>query len=185
MRIVALVGSTRRGNTYAMVESACHVLSSESDVELIHLKDTSVHFCDGCLSCDETGECHIQDGAIEIVRSLSAADGLILGTPTRWSLLSGELKVLFDRLNPLAVSETLAGKKAVVFAVGQSKPEDSKSVELACRSVVNFCENAGIEVVRTVLAFECLNQGDLIEKHSTVLAECKMAARTLLSALNN
>lgn len=184
MRIVALVGSTRRGNTYAMVESACHALNSESDVEFIHLKDSVINLCDGCLKCDETGECHINDSMTEIIKSIEAADGLIIGTPARWSLLSGELKILFDRLNPLAAPEGLKGKKAIVFTVGQSKPDQDNSVERAAKSVTYFCENAGIEVIDIVLAYGCLEPSDLIENNPGVLSVCKSSARRLLESLN-
>ena len=110
MRVIAIVGSSRRGNTYAMVESACHGIGSECDLELIHIKDMSVRFCDGCLRCDSDGKCHIKDSMTDIISSVVAADGLIIGTPARWSLLSGELKVLMDRLNPLASQEKLKDK---------------------------------------------------------------------------
>jgi len=184
MRIIALVGSSRRGNTYAMVESACHAINSECDVELIHLKDIKIRFCDGCLSCDKTGRCHIDDSMKDIIKSVVAADGLIIGTPARWSLLSGELKVLIDRLNPLAVTQKLKNKKAIVFAVGQSTPEQDNSVKLAGNSVVNFCNNAGIKVVSRVFAFDCVGSNDLIEKAPEVLKRCKRAAKKLLKSIH-
>jgi len=141
-------------------------------------------FCDGCLSCDKTSICHIDDSMPAVIGSILAADGLIIGTPARWGLLSGELKVLMDRLNPLAVSQKLKGKRAVVFAVGQSTSDQDNSVQLACDSVLGFCNNAGIDVVSTVLSFGCLEPTDLIETCPEVLDECKFAARKLLDCLS-
>ncbi len=103
MRILAIVGSARRGNTYAMVEAATHELSAKAcDVELIHLRDIKLEVCDGCLACDEEGKCVIEDDMEKILPDVAQADGFIFGTPARWSLLSGELKVFIDRSNPLA-----------------------------------------------------------------------------------
>jgi multimeric flavodoxin WrbA len=167
-----------------MVESACHALDSGCDVELIHTRDLTLAFCDGCLSCDKTSACHIDDSMTAVISSMLAADGLIIGTPVRWALLSGELKVLFDRLNPLAVPQKLKGKKAIVFAVGQSTQEQDDSVKLACDSVITFCNSAGIDVVSTVLSFGCLEPNDLIEKSPEVLNNCKLAARKLLDSLS-
>jgi multimeric flavodoxin WrbA len=167
-----------------MVESACHAIGSECDVEFIHVKDMTVKFCDGCLACDKTGKCHITDSMTPTIKSIVAADGLILGTPTRWSLLSGELKVLMDRLNPLATQQKLKGKKAIVFTVGQSTPDQDNSVKLACSSVVDFCDNAGIAVVAKVLAFGCLSANDIIEKSPEVLTKCKKAGRKLLESVS-
>jgi len=183
MRIVAIVGSIRRGNTYSMVEAGCHALSN-CDVELIHLKDVDVKMCDGCLRCDEEGECYINDDMKEILLRIKEADGLIIGTPSRWSLLSGELKVLLDRLNPLAVPELLKGKKAIIFAVGQSSSKDDNSIKLAAESIKTFCESAGITVVSEVYAENCLGPEDLIVKHPEVLEQCKNSANILYKSIS-
>lgn len=178
MRIVAIVGSSRRGNTYAMVEAGCHALK-DCDVELIHLKDVDIKVCDGCLSCDETGKCAIDDDMEDILRAIKEADGLIIGTPSRWSLLSGELKIFIDRLNPLAVPELLKGKSAIVFAVGQTEGDESETIRLAVNSVKNFCDNAGIKVEEEVVAEGCLGPEDLITKHPEILKSCRDAALKL------
>ncbi len=184
MKIIGIIGSTRRGNTYAMVEAGCQSLT-DCEVELIHLKDISITHCDGCLKCDDTGECHIDDNMTQIVSRLKDADGFIFGTPARWSLLSGELKTFFDRLNPLAVPELLAGKKAIVFAVGQSKDEDVDSIKLAADSVRHFCENAEIDVVDMVVASDCLLSEDIIEKHAEYLNQCRESSKKLYSSIVN
>lgn len=182
MRIVALVGSIRRGNTYAMVEAACHALA-DADVELIHLKDVNLKMCDGCLSCDDAGECHIDDEMHSIIKRVVEADGFIFGTPARWNLLSGELKVFFDRLNPLAMPGSLKDKKAIIFSVGQSEGEEVASIRNAANSVKCFCDSAGIEVIDIVTAEGCLESQDLISKHPDVLELCKLSAHKLLASI--
>lgn len=184
MRIVAIVGSIRRGNTYAMVEAACHALK-DCDIELIHLKDLNMNMCDGCLVCDESGKCVFEDDMNKIIPHINEADGIILGTPARWSLLSGELKVFLDRLNPLAVPEALKGKKSIIFAVGQTKGENAESIKLAADSVRFFCENAGMDVIETVIAEDCLKEDDLIINHPEVIERCKQAARNLYNSIAN
>lgn len=183
MKVIAIVGSTRRGNTYTMVEAGCHALHN-CDVELLHLKELNVQFCDGCLVCDETGECRINDDMKDIIPRIKEADAFIFGTPSRWSLLSGELKVFFDRLNPLAMPELLKGKKAIIFAVGQSKGEDKITIQQAAQSVQNFCENAQIDVVDIVIAEDCLEKDDLITKHPNTLEICRNSALKLYQELN-
>jgi len=184
MRILAVVGSTRRGNTYAMVEAAAHALTArDCDVELFHLRDLNLLMCNGCLSCDENGECNIDDDMKKILPDVLQADGFILGTPARWSLLSGELKVFIDRLNPLAAPQSLKGKKAIIFSVGQTEGEEAKSIQSAADSVKYFCENAGIEVIDIVTKGGCLNQDDLISNAPETLKTCKQSAAKLLNAL--
>jgi multimeric flavodoxin WrbA len=182
MRIVALVGSIRRGNTYAMVEAACHALT-DADVELIHLKDVSMQMCDGCLACDESGKCHKDDEMHTLIKRIVKADGYIFGTPTRWNLLSGELKVFFDRLNPLAMPGALKDKKAIIFAVGQTEGEEAESIKNAANSVKSFCDSAGIQIIDIVIAEGCLEANDLISKHADVLESCKAAAHKLAKSI--
>lgn len=182
MKVVAIVGSNRRGNTYSMVEAACYALE-DFEVELIHLQGLITNTCDGCLNCDNTGECHIQDSMQDIINSVRTADGFVFGTPARWSLLSGELKVFFDRLNPLAVPECLSGKKAIIFAVGQCEGDEAESIRSAARSVKYFCDNADIEVLDTVIAEGCQQPTDIVTKHPEVLDKCKKSAIRLAKAL--
>lgn len=182
MTVIGIVGSLRRGNTYTMVEAGCQTLT-DCEVELIHLKDIDLTLCDGCLECDDTGRCHYNDNMSKLIERIKKADGFIFGTPARWSLLSGELKTFFDRLNPLAVPELLSGKKAIIFSVGQSKDEDVETIKHAADSVRFFCENAEIEVVDTVIASDCLQAEDLISKHPEFLKDCKAAAVKLYEAI--
>jgi multimeric flavodoxin WrbA len=118
------------------------------------------------------------------VKAIKLADGLIIGSPARWGLLSGELKSFLDRLNPLAGPESLSGKKAIVFAVGQSEEdsEDAESVKLACKSMETFCESADIEVVDRVCAFGCLGSHD-VEEDAAVLRKCRAAAKRLVQEI--
>lgn len=183
MRIIAIVGSNRRGNTYAMVEAACHGLN-DSEVELIHLKDLNIKPCDGCLTCDETGACHLMDDMEKILPRMKIADGFIFGTPARWSLLSGELKVFFDRLNPLASPQSLNGKKAIVFAVGQTEGDEAISIKNTVKSIEYFCDNAGIEVVDTLSVDGCLSPNDLITKKPEILKKCKSSSKKLFNSLH-
>jgi len=184
MKIVSIIGSTRRGNTFAMVNAASKAICNDAEVEILMLGDMTYTFCDGCLQCDETGECHIDDDMNSAVEKIKAADGLIIGTPARWGLMSGELKTFFDRLNPLASPELLAGKKAIAFAVGQSEEDtdDAESVRLACASIETFCENADIEVVDRVCVYDCLEKND-IDGNSKAFKQCEAAAIKLLGAL--
>lgn len=184
MKIVSIVGSLRKGNTLSMVEVANKVIAPNAEIEIIALGNLSFSFCTGCLQCDETKVCCIDDDMNEVIEKIKIADALIIGTPTRWGLLSGELKCFLDRLNPLATTGELEDKKALIFAVGQSEKgtEDAESVKLACASIETFCDNAGIEVVDSVCAYNCLSENDVLGD-KTVLSACENAARMLINTI--
>lgn len=184
MKVMAIVGSCRSGNSLIMVNYLLDVFKNSGiDFEIIHLKDISFGFCNGCLQCDETGECYQNDELNEIVKRINKADAFVLASPTRWSLLSGEMKVFLDRLNPLASKEQLLGKKAIIFSVGQTHREDDASVETAANSIKAFCENAGIEVIDIVLAYGCLAADD-VRNNTNVMQNCILAAQKLIKSIN-
>lgn len=180
MKIIGIVGSRRKGNTYTMIETAISKLT-DVEAEIIHL-DKDFNLCDGCLICDNTGECKFNDYISVIVKKMADADGFIFGTPSRWGLLSGELKGFFDRLNPLAVPKALKGKKAIIFAVGQCEGEDAESIRLAADTVEYFCDSAQIQVVDKLVIGGCLNPSDLIDKPEE-LGICREKALLLVEAL--
>ena len=75
------------------------------DVEVISLKDKTVGFCKGCLVCQKTQKCVINDDAVEIAKKVKNADTLVFATPIYYYEMSGQMKTLLDRLNPLYPSD--------------------------------------------------------------------------------
>lgn len=74
-------------------------------VEIISLKGKSVDFCRGCLACQKTQKCVISDDAVEIAEKIKHAEILVFATPVYYYGLSGQMKTLLDRCNPLFPSD--------------------------------------------------------------------------------
>jgi multimeric flavodoxin WrbA len=185
MKILAVCSGRKNGNSYFMVQKAMEAVPNAiSVIDFIHVGSMKLLFCDGCLSCDETGACHLNDNMSSIISKIDDYDAFVFATPARWSLLSGDMKVFFDRLNPLAAANRLEGKKAAIFVVGQSENIDSESIHLAADSVRYFCKNAGIEIVDTVLATDCLNSGDVLSSQD-VLDSCKSVMNNLVNSVRS
>lgn len=184
IEVIGICGSPRRGNTETLVRSALKGAAKVgAKTELVLLKDLRLEMCDGCLQCDETGVCHFNDGMNEINEKLAGASGFIIGTPARWSLLSGNLKVLLDRTNPLAKPERLRGKVAAIIAVGQSiESEDEKSIEKSAKSLEFYCSNAGIDVIGRVLGYNSLEEND-IEKDKDTIIKCEKLGEKLANSI--
>lgn len=183
MKVVAVVGSIRRGNTLKMVETACSKFLPE-EIDIIDLGKIKFDFCTGCLYCDEAKKCNIDDDLSKLMDKIEEADAYIFASPVRWSLLSGEMKTFFDRLNPFATVGTLNGKKCILLTVGQSETEsdDALSIDMGLKSMEFFCENAGIEVIDEVKAYGCLAENDITG--SFYLEKCNKAAENLKNSLS-
>lgn len=71
------------------------------DAEKISLAGKSIGFCRGCLACQKTKRCVLQDDANAIVDKMLRADVLVFATPIYFYEMSGQMKTLLDRSNPL------------------------------------------------------------------------------------
>ena len=71
------------------------------DAELISLKGKEIRYCIGCLACQKTQRCIQKDDAIAIADKVLNADTLVFVTPIYYYEMSGQMKPLLDRLNPL------------------------------------------------------------------------------------
>jgi|GEM_PF-1294620 len=184
MNILAISGSSRKGNTEYLIKTIVQKMQKNNiDINDIYLSDIRMNFCCGCLECDETGNCIIDDEMTNIVSKVRDADALILATPARWGLLSGELKTFLDRLNPMAVRNELKGKKVLIFAIGQSEQNEIESINNAANSLVTFCENACMEILETILICECYSSDD-ISKKQEYINQCQEATKRLINSLN-
>ena len=78
---------------------------SGHEVELVSLRDKTINFCRGCFACQKTQKCVINDDAIEICQKALEANVLVFATPIYYYEMSGQLKTMLDRLNPLYPSD--------------------------------------------------------------------------------
>ena len=75
------------------------------EVEQISLKGKEIRFCIGCLSCQKTQKCVLKDDAIRIAEKVKEAETLVFVTPIYYYEMSGQMKTLLDRMNPLYPSD--------------------------------------------------------------------------------
>ena len=74
-------------------------------MEHISLKGREIRFCIGCLSCQKTQKCALKDDAVGIAEKVKGADTVVFVTPVYYYEMSGQMKTLLDRLNPLYSSD--------------------------------------------------------------------------------
>jgi multimeric flavodoxin WrbA len=117
MRITIINGSPRRnGATGKILQTFKQCLEKKGNVEVcyVELADYGLKPCAGCECCYQTGICHINDRAEEINRAIAASEGVIIGSPTYVSNVSGILKNYIDR-GHIVVEQSLKDK--YMFAV--------------------------------------------------------------------
>ena len=108
MKNILIISTSIRhkSNSEILAEQALQgALAAGNNAELIILKDKDIRFCRGCLACQKTMKCVIKDDVSEILEKVKAADTVVFATPIYYYELSGQLKTLLDRLNPLYPQE--------------------------------------------------------------------------------
>ena len=74
-------------------------------IEKIYLSDTKMEFCRGCLSCQSTGKCVIEDDISEVLEKMAKVDAVVFTTPIYYYEMAGQMKTFLDRTNPLFAGE--------------------------------------------------------------------------------
>ena len=106
-RILILSTSLRRGsNSKALAEEFKNgAMESGHYVEMISLEDKRINFCIGCLACQKTKSCIFNDDVNSILEKMVTFDAIVFATPIYFYEMSGQMKTLLDRTNPLYPSE--------------------------------------------------------------------------------
>jgi multimeric flavodoxin WrbA len=102
MKVVAFNGSARKhGNTTALIRHVFEELEREGiETELVQLSGKTIHSCLACRECSKRkdGQCAQKDDfGNECIAKMTAADGIILGSPTYVADVAPEIKALMDR----------------------------------------------------------------------------------------
>lgn len=161
-KVLIIVGSSRNGSSIFIGGFTNDYLSkSNHSVELIQLSNYKIDYCDGCLACDETGICHKKDDVNFLLDKVKEADGVVFISPTRWSLLSGDMKVFMDRWNPLAGRNIFDNKKSLIVTVGQTNLKESGSIAKALESLRFFSDDAGFQLCGEFSFEDCLACDDI------------------------
>ena len=102
-KVVVISTSLRSGsNSHMLAEQFAEGANSAGhEVEIISLRGKEIHFCIGCLTCQETGVCVFKDSVPAIMESVLNADVVCWATPIYYYEMSGQMKTLIDRMNAM------------------------------------------------------------------------------------
>ena len=114
MKIIAVNGSHRKGkNTAALLNMVLEETASlGAATELLELTDYNIKLCKSCNKCLGKVHCSITDDDMSAVgEKLTAADGILLGSPVYWANVTTMMKNFMDRTRYMhMVKNMLAGK---------------------------------------------------------------------------
>jgi len=124
MKVLGLSGSMRKdGNTAQLIKvilKRCEDAGIET--KFVSLAGKKIRPCLGCENCKKKKWCVIEnDDWSEIVQEILDCEVLIIGSPTYYYDICGQLKNFIDRTYSLFHDRKLAGRRGVAVAVQAQK----------------------------------------------------------------
>ena len=104
MKVIAINGSpSNDGNTAQALQVLLGEVQKKGiETELVTIGNKMIHGCIGCAKCREVqnGECIAfpNDPVNELLPKLTAADAIVLGSPTYFAGINGTMKSFLDRV---------------------------------------------------------------------------------------
>lgn len=145
MRAIGIVGSPRKGgNTELLVSRILKgAEKAGADTEVFNLSEINVGGCRGCMACKKKGRCIVNDDMQKLYNEIQNADVIVFGSPVYFFQMSGQLKLMVDRLiaflNPDFTTRLKQGKTTVLaFTQGQANPDIYKDYFQHTANAINF-----------------------------------------------
>lgn len=108
MRKVLIISTSLRNNSNSdILARECERGARDAglDVDYVSLKGKEIKYCIGCMSCQKTNKCILKDDVADIMTKVKEAEVIVYATPIYYYEMSGQMKTLLDRLNPLYSSD--------------------------------------------------------------------------------
>ena len=162
-KVLIISSSPRKGGNSETLAAAFAKGAQEAghQVETVFLREKQVGFCKGCLACLNLGHCVIKDSAVEIAAKMHNADVLVFATPVYYYCVSGQLKTMLDRANPLFGTDYAFTKAYLLATAAEDAPETVEGTVKAVQGWVDCFERC--ELVETVFAGGVNEVGEIIE----------------------
>ncbi|HEX3032148.1 MAG TPA: flavodoxin family protein [Bacillota bacterium] len=185
MKILGIVGSYRKGGNTDLLTEA--ILASAAghgaETEKVFIDDLKMGSCRGCMECRKDGICCQEDDVAGLVAKIDQADGVVFGSPIYGNYITGQAKILLDRLmgvinkttfvpgkGPVKVSRLKPKKRNVVIlmAIGAERPESADdALKLVRRMLSSFANGGTVEELRAT---------GLMDKGQVGMLEAELAA---------
>lgn len=130
-KVIVISTSMRVGSNSDMLadkftEGALH---AGHDVVKISLAGKNISFCRGCLACQKLGRCVINDDANGIMQKVLNADVVVWATPIYYYEMSGQMKVMIDRMNAMYPLDYKFRDVYLLTTAAENEPEVPKRAE--------------------------------------------------------
>jgi multimeric flavodoxin WrbA len=115
------------------------------NVEVVSLAYKTINFCKGCLACVKTLRCIQKDDAVEICAKMREAEVIVWATPIYYYCISGQMKTMIDRGNPLYGDDYKFRDIYLLATAAEDEPETINGARTALQGWVDCFEKAELK----------------------------------------
>ena len=139
VRLFGISGSPRRAATDWIIQEALRYAEERWNAETRYfsVRGKKLNFCIHCDHCIKEGGCIHDDAMKEVYSGFEWADAVLIGTPVYQGTLSGQTKVVLDRMRAFAAGNPHGLRNKVGAAVADGGDRIGGQ-ELAIRAITDF-----------------------------------------------
>lgn len=139
VKLFGISGSPRKAATEWIVQEALRYAEErwKAETRYFSVRGKKLNFCIHCDHCIREGGCVHDDAMTEVYSGFEWADAVLIGTPVYQGTLSGQIKVVLDRMRAFAASNPHALREKVGATVADGGDRIGGQ-ELAIRAVTDF-----------------------------------------------
>lgn len=171
---VVIISSSLRNNSNSEALANAFAEGAKAvghEVAQITLRGKEIKFCQGCLSCQNTMHCVLKDDANDIVEQMGRADVLVFATPVYYYGMSGQLKTLLDRANPLFPADYRFRDVYLLAAAAEDEAETVDGTRTGVQGWVDCFERA--QLTETIFCGGVTGAGEI--KGNAALEKARQA----------
>lgn len=150
-KVLIISTSLRGGSNSEILAKECEKGAKDAghDVEYISLKGKDIKFCIGCLACHSRGNCVLDDDVAQIMAKVKEAEAIVYATPIYYYEMSGQMKVLLDRLNPLYTADYAFRDIYMIATAAETEEETFEKAYNGLQGWVDCFEKATLRGIVT------------------------------------
>ncbi len=174
MKNILIISSSPRKNGNSEILAAAFAKGATeagNNVETIYLREKQISFCRGCMACFKLGHCVIKDDAAGIIKKMHDSDVLVFASPVYYYNVSGQLKTMIDRANPIYDTDYIFKGVYLLSTAAEDEDGTNEGSVKAVQGFVDCFERAELKGV--VFAGGVTNVGD-VKDHPAVFKAYEM-----------
>ena len=178
-RLLVISSSFREGSNSELLarEFMRGAIEAGNEAEIVTLKGKKLGFCRGCLACQSAkdGHCVQRDDADLIAQKMKDAGVLCFATPIYYYGVSGQLKTMLDRANPLFPIDYSYRSVYLMCSCAEDESAAARAVDCV-RGWIDCFEGVGL---RGVLCATGADEQETVNSRPALLAEAYMLGKSI------